>query len=172
MSNSGDFQRQTGSPNVLVLPPDELSSLLQEVRARKIPIASFFDNMYSKGVHNMPPKACTTVPPDTGPAYEPEQQAVRTSSALETPDDEDAEDVTNEDAPEFFPKQLHYIIDVTVQEAALRAGVSEGSFKDIAVRMKQAFPMTDDGEAVFSRTQTRKLMEIIAEMCCESMTQR
>ena len=80
-----------------------------------------------------------------------------------------------EQTPEFSQKQLHKMIDMAVEQLCLECKVASGSFDEVAVSVKSAFPCgaeVDSESPFFSREQVRHLLKWVAEKCGECLAER
>eukprot|EP00928_Gymnodinium_smaydae_P040204 TRINITY_DN27305_c0_g1_i1.p1 TRINITY_DN27305_c0_g1~~TRINITY_DN27305_c0_g1_i1.p1 ORF type:complete len:415 (+),score=23.05 TRINITY_DN27305_c0_g1_i1:80-1324(+) len=76
------------------------------------------------------------------------------------------------DVPEFTHEQFHSVIDLEVSQFTQKVGRSEGAFSGVATYVKQCFPRDakhDHHEPVFSRTQVKRVIDIVTERCGHSM---
>ena len=79
----------------------------------------------------------------------------------------------HEDALEFSHHQLHCVIDMAIEQAAERSGLKTDHFAHVAVELKKAFPESGtNNEPTFSRTQVRKVIDLVAERCMKCISER
>ena len=83
-----------------------------------------------------------------------------------------------EDEPEFSHGQLHYIIDMAVEQfwvsaesQATRAGIPQSVLDEVASSMKAALPGNEEdvNQPIFSKRQVEQLLVMVSEECGKAL---